>query len=279
MFISYAQNCEDVLLFRALRNVEQGRYIDVGAADPISDSVTLAFYQRGWRGINIEPSPLTFKRLAEFRPDDINLNIAAGNFEGLISFFMVQGADVLSTISSEQLESLAKQGFQSREIQVPVRRLESVLRENPIGPVHFLKIDVEGFERAVLTGADLRSFRPWVILIEATAPNSQVPTHDQWEDLLIAADYCFVWFDGLNRYYVSSEKIELAAAFQVQPNVFDQFKRHSEALAIAQLSKTNTRLAEATARQQKLEAELRLARAQLATQTLAIDELRAKIGM
>ena len=33
-FISYAQNYEDVILWRALRDVEQGFYVDVGAADP-----------------------------------------------------------------------------------------------------------------------------------------------------------------------------------------------------------------------------------------------------
>ena len=33
-FVSYAQNYEDVVLWRALRDVEGGFYVDVGAADP-----------------------------------------------------------------------------------------------------------------------------------------------------------------------------------------------------------------------------------------------------
>ena len=56
-FISYAQNMEDVLLWRALHDVQAGFYIDVGAADPRLDSVTMAFYERGWHGINIDPKP------------------------------------------------------------------------------------------------------------------------------------------------------------------------------------------------------------------------------
>ncbi|HEV2676004.1 MAG TPA: FkbM family methyltransferase [Aliidongia sp.] len=272
MFVSYAQNGEDILLYRALGGVQHGRYVDVGAADPISDSVTLAFYQRGWRGINLEPSPIAFQRLAALRPDDINLNLAVGDVEGTSSFFMVQGADVLSTASSDQLQALRTQGFHSSEIRVSVRRLQSILAAHPIGPVHFLKIDVEGFERAVLAGADLKNFRPWIILIEATAPNSQVPTHDQWEDLLIAADYRCVWFDGLNRYYVSAEKAELADAFQVQPNVFDRYVKHSEALAKAQLSEANTRLAQMAGRQQELETALEAARAELARYRIKMRE-------
>ena len=61
-FISYAQNYEDVMLWRALQHVENGFYVDVGANDPTVDSVTKAFYDRGWRGLNIEPVQLYYKK-------------------------------------------------------------------------------------------------------------------------------------------------------------------------------------------------------------------------
>ncbi len=35
MFISHAQNFEDVILWRALKHVQNGFYIDVGAQDPV----------------------------------------------------------------------------------------------------------------------------------------------------------------------------------------------------------------------------------------------------
>jgi hypothetical protein len=62
-FISYAQNFEDVMLWRALKGLKKGFYIDVGAHDPEVDSVTKAFYDRGWCGINIEPAEVPFRRL------------------------------------------------------------------------------------------------------------------------------------------------------------------------------------------------------------------------
>lgn len=52
MFISYAQNFEDVMLWRALKHVKNGLYIDIGAHDPVICSVSLAFYERGWRGVH-----------------------------------------------------------------------------------------------------------------------------------------------------------------------------------------------------------------------------------
>ena len=61
-FDSFAQNGEDVVLWRALGHIANGRYVDVGANHPTNDSVTRAFYDRGWRGIAIEPDP-TYARL------------------------------------------------------------------------------------------------------------------------------------------------------------------------------------------------------------------------
>ena len=53
MFVSYAQNFEDVILNRALKSVTNGFYIDIGAEDPVTDSVSLAFYNKGWRGVHV----------------------------------------------------------------------------------------------------------------------------------------------------------------------------------------------------------------------------------
>src|SRR6185503_7699605 len=87
-FVSYAQNHEDVVLARALRPDEHtGFWIDVGAGDPIGDSVTAAFSERGWRGINVEPLPAEFERLCAARPNDVNLCVALGARAGQARLF------------------------------------------------------------------------------------------------------------------------------------------------------------------------------------------------
>ena len=69
-------------------------------------------------------------------------------------------------------------------------------------------IDVEGAEEAVLRSIDLSRRRPWVIVAEATEPQSTTPAHQGWEPLLTAADYRFTQFDGFSpsRFYVAAEK-------------------------------------------------------------------------
>src|SRR5262249_55301667 len=90
-FVSYAQNFEDVMLWRALKHVDKGFYIDVGAAAPRDDSVTCAFSERGWRGINIEPNPYLFAELVNERPRDINLSVAVGDRAGTLQMSIIPG--------------------------------------------------------------------------------------------------------------------------------------------------------------------------------------------
>jgi len=85
--ISYAQTREDVLLWRALHKVNRGFYIDVGAHDPTALSVTRAFYDHGWRGINVEPNPSYAEKLRTERPRDVTLEVALGHRPGMATFY------------------------------------------------------------------------------------------------------------------------------------------------------------------------------------------------
>jgi len=221
-FISYAQNYEDVMLYRALKNVEKGVYVDVGANDPIKDSITKAFYERGWRGINIEPIRHWYDKLVVDRPEDLNLNVAISDQSGILRLYDVQDTG-LSTSSKDFAEQHSKElGFQYQEIMVPALTLDSVLQEFN-REIHFLKVDVEGAEKQVLASIDLTRTRPWIILVEATKPFSQEQNFEGWEALLIDQGYTFVYFDGLNRFYVLAERNDLSVAFSSPPNVFDDF--------------------------------------------------------
>jgi FkbM family methyltransferase len=251
-FVSYAQNFEDVLLWRALAKVERGFYIDVGAAEPFADSVTAAFYERGWRGINIEPMSGPFGRLVEARPQDINLNIAVENKRTAARYFSVDGGNGISTGVKTLADTYRVANWDVSQVTVTLTPLRDVC-EKYVGnrPIHFLKVDVEGNEREVLASADFSKFRPWIIVVEATEPNSPIPSHQAWEGLLLDASYRLVYFDGLNRYYLAEEQYEeLAGAFSTPPNWFDGFVRASEELAERRAADLETRL---SSQQQDLE--------------------------
>ena len=102
-FESYSEYLEDMVLYCALKDVDKGFYIDVGANDPIHDSVTKVFYDRGWHGINIEPLPYKCALLAEKRPRDVNLCVGLGNKRDKLDIFE---ADGISTFLDDIAESV-----------------------------------------------------------------------------------------------------------------------------------------------------------------------------
>lgn len=227
-FISYAQNYEDVMLYRVLKGVEKGFYIDVGAMDPVLASVTKAFYERGWRGINIEPVRQWYEKLVVDRPEDVNLNVVILDRPGVVHLYDVADTG-FSTFDRTLAERYKEEGaYQVRDTTVNAVTLNMVLEEHPHEEIHFLKVDVEGAERQVLEGIDLERTRPWIIVVEATKPDTQEPDYDTWEHLVTDRGYSFAYFDGLNRFYVAQDKPELLLAFNAPPNVFDRFIRTSE---------------------------------------------------
>jgi FkbM family methyltransferase len=222
--LSYAQNFEDVLLNRCFKHQDTGFYIDVGAWDPVFDSVTKHFYDKGWNGINIEPSPRQYKRLVELRPRDVNLQVAAGDSEGELLFYEVDDGR-LSTLDKTHLQRFKDvHGFDVKQSKTRITTLANICREHVAGrALDFLKVDVEGWEFAVLQGNDWGAFRPRVVVIEATEPFSTIPAWSDWEGFLLSQNYHFAFFDGLNRYYVRDADLPLLDVLKTPANCSDDF--------------------------------------------------------
>jgi FkbM family methyltransferase len=213
-FRSHGQNLEDIVLWRALGHVRNGRYIDVGACDPRFLSISRGFYEQGWRGVHFEPLPDFAARLRADRPDEPVHEIALADRCGEIDFHR-------SPIEGLSTGVAAHAGSDTVAMRVPVRTLASFGSGWAGDEVHWMKIDVEGMEGDVLRGWDPQLLRPWILVIEATRPNSPEPCHAEWEPVVLAAGYRFALFDGLNRFYVADERRELLPVVAAPANVFD----------------------------------------------------------
>jgi FkbM family methyltransferase len=278
-FISYAQNFEDVILWRALKHVENGFYIYAGAWSPDEDSVTRAFYERGWRGINIEPNPAWIDKLREKRSEDINLPFALGEKEETINLHIVVDITGLSTTDENFAEKNKEKGQSIQTIPCQTTTMNIVWNEY-VGKkqVHFLKIDVEGAETSVLRGNDWKEHRPWVILIESVYPNTQSATHHLWEHILLDNDYIHVYYDGINRYYLANEHADLSTAFTCPPNIFDEFKLSAHAQAEENLNRVSTQHEELLVRYEELSRQHQILKTRHTTALYVLSELQKTKG-
>lgn len=205
---SYAQDMEDVILYNVLYNEKDIFYIDIGSNDPVVGSVTKLLYEmKNAHGINVEPQ----KRLVELtnreRPRDINLCVGVGDKNERKTLFLQDARSTL--IENNRIE----ENCPTENINVVTLAQICAQYVPETQKISFLKIDVEGYERQVLLGADLKKYRPEIILVEATEPETMDSNFEKWEPILFQNHYHFVFTHGVNRYYVVDERKELDEKF------------------------------------------------------------------
>ena len=219
-FISYSANSEDVILHRLFGGRSRGLYVDVGAAHPTFENDTRALYDQGWSGLNVEPNPSFFPELASARPRDRNYQLALSDEEGSLAYWEVAGTG-LSTCDTQEAQRASAKGFAVRETRIPCTTLARLLDEAQPAAIDLLKVDVEGFELRVLQGNDWTRFRPSVILVEVTYPETPTRRPERLRPFLEQNGYSFVYFDGLNDFFTDRTFSVPDGAF-LPPNVFDQ---------------------------------------------------------
>jgi len=147
---SYSQYGEDVYAISKFRHKRDGFYVDVGAYHPHLYSVTYAFYKKGWRGIAIDPNPITKILFRIFRPRDMFVCTGVG-----------KGVRVY-----KQFDDGAYNTFVEGEGGQALRPLADILSENHVSSIDFMNIDVEGMDLEVLQSHNW-NILPKVIAVEA----------------------------------------------------------------------------------------------------------------
>lgn len=222
--VSYSINSEDVLLRRVFAGRTTGFFVDVGAEHPVNGNDFFGLYLLGWRGINIEPNPFYFMQLQERRPEDRNLQLLVSDVPArALPFFIIEGTG-LSTCDAEQAQIQAGHGAVVHRVEMDTVTLTQILDEAKPPHIDVLKIDVEGFEENVLRGNDWTRYRPSLIMLEATLPQSPVRRETTIAEFLKTVGYDFVHHDGLNDFFVEKTFVLPPNSLRA-PDVFDNVVR------------------------------------------------------
>ncbi|MFO1525300.1 MAG: FkbM family methyltransferase [Turneriella sp.] len=198
---SYAQYQEDLIIDAILGSKRKGFYVDVGANDPTVISNTRRFYDRGWRGINIEPNLGLYNKLKSDRPRDINLNVGIATTAGDLTFYEMS-ADTLSSFDRDAAISSGRihGAHLISERKIKVLPLSEVFQKYLPNPrIDFISIDVEGFDLDVLRSNDWAKYRPALLLVEANIGYAKIIEFTQ------EIDYVLLFFNGTNGFFIDSK--------------------------------------------------------------------------
>ncbi|MFS2004720.1 hypothetical protein ACEN9F_13945 [Duganella sp. CT11-25] len=209
-FISYAPNFEDVLLWRALRHIGHGYYIDLQPNAAPVGSVTHAFYQRGWRGLNLAASPALARALRVARPADATLDGAAGPRAGSAMLYEIPDLHT-ATRDAEQAQQQRAAGRDVLQREIAVHALDQLCAQHAAPAIHLLHAGADAAE--ALAGLDLRRWRPWVV-IAAGGPQQR----------LLDNGYALAHDDGMQHYYAAVEQPAVLAALRLPPHPADDFQ-------------------------------------------------------
>jgi len=186
---------EDSLLWQLLDRPTTGFFIEVGAYDGLTLSVSCAFEAMGWTGLLIEAIPERFEMCRRSRPGSRVVHAALGKrgSAGTTKFHVARGAAM-------------------QEVEVPLTTMDALL-EGHAGPIDFASIDVEGAELDLLDGFDLAKWRPRIIVIEDISAGRNPALDAKLE----ASGYVLVAWLGFNQVRVHRSEDAILARAAVLP--------------------------------------------------------------
>jgi FkbM family methyltransferase len=157
--MNYSQYGEEALLNHFFNN-RTGYFIDIGAADGVTNSNTRNLVLKGWQGLLIEPCRHFFEQLNILYKNNKNVKLfngAVSDFDGKTEFYVYEsgGDSQISTISIPQKESIEKSvwfnGKFTEHYEVEVKSSKFLMKQN-MAPtnIEFVDIDAEGSDMTIL---------------------------------------------------------------------------------------------------------------------------------
>ncbi len=161
-----------------------GVFVDVGASDGVTISNTLAFENRGFTGICIEPRKDEFDKLSKNRKCHCEQVGISANPSHRIEFTEIKGyGKDLSGITSEYNNTHRQRILNDSKhpkhisidtIYIETVKLQDLLDKYGYNEIDFLSVDTEGSEFSVLQSIDWTRTRVNVIAIENNYQDRQI---------------------------------------------------------------------------------------------------------
>lgn len=211
--LAYSQDGEDMVLhsFYEEQYGHKGYYVDIGAHHPYRFSNTQFFYDKGWCGINIDPTPNSIKAFEKHRKRDINLNLGIAQQKSSLTFYQFDEPGLNSfdkEISYDRNENTPYNLIKETTIDVvPLSEvLDKHLPKNQA--IDFFDIDVEGFDLEVLKSNNWEKYLPNYILVECSFDTENLK-EDEIHCFLVEKSYQLVARTQRTSFYKLNKSISI----------------------------------------------------------------------
>jgi len=157
----YSQHTEEGVIQKYVGHMPSGTYVDIGAGDPKEFSNTYALYEKGWRGVIVEPFPKYKEQLLAVRPEDKLCTKVITNHIGEVE--MINTASVETDIGrGYKLDMKDRVSYKA-----PCYTMKEFLEEYPEAKEpDFLSLDIEAGEEALFEKCDFNIFKPKLMCVE-----------------------------------------------------------------------------------------------------------------
>jgi FkbM family methyltransferase len=167
---TFSQMGEDKILSYLFSSIGKREisYLDIGTNHPQIHNNTYLFYQRGGKGVCVEPNPALFNLIKSSRPRDKSLNVGLGVEDDAIADFYVMSPHTLSTFSRNEALALDAGGNHKIRsvLRIPLRTINSIIKENFETTIDLVSIDVEGWNEEIAASFDFSKNRPLCFCVE-----------------------------------------------------------------------------------------------------------------
>jgi len=182
-----------------------GTCIDIGAGVGTERSNTYYFEKNRWTCLCIEPNPDLYRHMRMYRR--LALNLACSNYDKKSAPFQVyvvnhDNQEAISSLVVDQrlVESHKEIIDKTYEIQVEVKKLDTILSKINIEKIDFISIDTEGTELDVLQGFDIERWKPKLLVIENNFNDTKL------KEYFSKFGYILSERIGVNDFYVNSDE-------------------------------------------------------------------------
>lgn len=217
---SYSQAGEDkvvdfIMSFFTKIDRSKINYLDIGSNYPNGSNNTFYYYQKGCRGVLIEPNEKLCELSRTIRPGDIVINAGVKFDEKDESTYFSFEDTGINTFDENRAKEMQEKGHELLDKKtIKLVSINDVFdNQFKNKKVDFMSLDAESVDLLILKSIDFNKYRPKVICVEAEKTSLKYGTPNEMVSFMEANDYIIMADTSINYIFLAKEEFSPNAKY------------------------------------------------------------------